>query len=172
MPSQQKTSHIKEKALEELRLFWAIFVFLALMFGGFTWYRRLILSEVGVSYGHYGIALIEAAVIAKVILIGRAIKLGKRIEDRPLIMSVLVKAALYGLFVALFDVVERVVEGLLHRESWHAIGHRVVPNGRDEMLAQTLLVMVTFIPFFAIGEIGRVLGVRKLFELFFQRRPA
>ena len=36
----------------------------------------------------------------------------------------------------------------------------------DELLARTLVVLVAFVPFFAFGEIARVLGEGKLSELF------
>ena len=45
-------------------------------------------------------------------------------------------------------------------------------GGRDEILAKTLVVIVTFIPFFGFWEIDRVLGHGKLFELFFHKRTA
>ena len=69
---------LKEKVVEELRMFWVLFVYLAFMLSALLTYRRLVLREVDVSYLHYGFALIEAAIIAKVMLIGQAVGLGKR----------------------------------------------------------------------------------------------
>jgi hypothetical protein len=172
MASEHKTSRVKEKVEEELKLFWVVFGFLAVMFSAFLTYRRLVSNEVGITYLHYGAGLIKAAIVAKVILVGQALQLGKRIEDQPLILVVLVKAVLYGLLVAVFGVLERVVEGLLHGYGWQAIANRVVMNGPDEILAGTLMVMVSFIPFFALWEIGRVLGAGKLSEMFLHKRPA
>jgi len=176
MDRTKQGEHVHEslgrRALDELRLYWIVFGFLALMFGAFTTYRRLIMSEVGIGYQHYGAGLIEAAIIAKVILIGNAMSLGKRFERRPLIIVVLVKTLLFGLLVAVFSVLERVVEGLLHGQSWAAIMHRVAVSAPDEILARTLMVIVAFLPFFALWEIGRVLGPGKLGEMFLHRRPA
>lgn len=160
------------RAMDELKLYWIVFAFLALMFAAFTTYRRLIMSEVGISYQHYGAGLIEAAIIAKVILVGRAMSLGKRFESRPLFVTVLVKTMLFGLLVALFSVLERVVEGMLRHQSWATILHRLAISGPDEILARTLMVLVAFLPFFALWEIGRVLGPGKLDEMFMHRRPA
>src|SRR3974390_2556485 len=95
-----KARKLKERALEELRVYWTVFAFLALMFGAFTLYRRLILHEAGIGYAHSGAGLIEAAIVAKVILIGQAMSVGRGVERRPLIIAVLVKAVLYGLLVA------------------------------------------------------------------------
>jgi hypothetical protein len=170
MPSERKIAHAKEKAREELRLTLVVFAFLAFMFCAFLTYRRLVLKEYGISYAHYGAGLIEAAIIAKVILFGQAMNLGKRIEDEPLIISVLVKSILYALFTALFTVLEDVVVGLLHRESWHAIAQQGLAGGPNEILGTTLMIMVAFIPFFAFWETGRVLGPGKLSEMFLHKR--
>jgi hypothetical protein len=167
-----KAHHLKDKAAEEFRLYWVVFVFLALIFCAFVTYRRLVMKEAGISYEHWGAGLIKAAIIAKVILVGQAMRIGKGIESHPLIISVLVKAVLYGLLVGIFNVLERVIEGLAHGDSWPAIAHRVAINGPDEILADSLMVLVAFIPFFAFWETGRVLGEGKLAQLFLHRRPA
>jgi len=163
----------KEKAIQEFKLYWTVFLFLGLMFSAFTTYRRLILGEVGVSYGHYGTGLIEAAVIAKVLLIGEAMKLGHWMEERALVLSVLVKSVLFGMLVAVFNIVERICEGLFHHESWHTIlSHPFKAQNMNELLARTVVLIVTFIPFFALWEISRVLGPGKLTQMFLHRRPA
>lgn len=171
--SHTRMSRVKEKTVEEFKLYWTVFIFLALMFSAFTTYRRLILGEVGVNYGHYGAGLIEAAVIAKVLLIGDAMKLGRRIEKHALIISVLVKSVLFALFVAAFNVIEHAIEGLYHKQSWSTIvSHPFEAKNTNELLARSLVLVVTFIPFFALWETARVLGPGKMTELFLRRRPA
>jgi hypothetical protein len=164
--------HMKEKAIEEFKLYWIVFAYLALVLGSFITYRRLVLQEVGIRYGHYGAGLIEAAVIAKVILIGNAMRVGRRAEGQPLIVTVLVKSILYALLVAAFGVLEHVVEGLWHGASWPAIGLLIVALGPREMLAHAVMVVVAFLPFFALWETARVLGPGKLSEIFLTRRRA
>jgi hypothetical protein len=44
----------------------------------------------------------------------------------------------------------------------------LVSVGRDEILARSIMVFVTFIPFFSFLETDRALGKRKLFMLFFR----
>jgi hypothetical protein len=169
---EPSSTSLKEKAKEEFKKFWAIAIYLGLVFGAFAWSRRLILAESGISYVHYGGAVIEALILAKVILIGQTLKLGQRSEDEPLIVSVLLKSVMFALFVALFSGVEHLVEGLIHRETWDSIVRGLVANGRNEVIARILAVLVTFIPFFAFLETDRVLGEGKLFALFFRKRAA
>jgi hypothetical protein len=66
------------------------------------------------------------------------------------------------------SVLEHVVEGLVHHENLEDIAHSLVNEGSDEILARTIMVIVTFIPFFSFLETDRVLGKGKLFALFFR----
>lgn len=166
------SSSLKEKALEELRMYWVIAIYLGVMLGAFMWYRRFVLSESGISYFHYGAAAIEALILAKVILIGQALGIGRRFEDSRLILSTLFKALLFGLFIGIFGMLEHVIEGLVHRESWDEIARGLFSAGRDEFLARTVMGFVILIPFFAFWEADRVMGDHKLFNLFFRKRSA
>lgn len=167
-----RAAHLRAKAAEEFRLYWLIFVYLAVMFGAFNTYRRLVLGESGISYGHWGAGIFEAAVIAKVVLIGEAIRLGRRIERFPLILTVLVKSLLFGVLVGLVNILERIIEGLLRGHPWPEIAHHLLLNGPREVLARAVVMIITFIPFFALWEIARIIGPGKLHEMFFRRQPS
>jgi hypothetical protein len=43
-------------------------------------------------------------------------------------------------------------------------------KGFHELLAGCLIIFVAFIPFFAVKELGRVLGEKKIWALFFRKR--
>jgi len=171
MPSEHKST-VKEKAVEEVKLMWVVFLYLAFVFSAFLEYRRLVLAEVGsFDYIKHGFALIEALIIAKVILIGQALGIGKRFEKKgdPLIIPVLVNAVLYSIFVGLFTVLEHVIEGLAHHATWKAIAASMMSEGPKEFMARTLVTFVSFVPFFAVWEVAKEYG-GDLYELFFKRR--
>jgi hypothetical protein len=172
MHGESRTAGLKEKAIEEFKMFWVVAAFLALMFCAFTAYRRLILTEFGISYLHYGAGLIEALLVAKVILIGQALGVGKRFEHRPLIVAALFKALLYGAFVAAFAVAEHWIEALVHGKDPASVWRGFVGLGKDEILARMLVVIVAFIPFFALWETRRALGEGKLLALLLQHRAS
>ena len=170
METDKHAAGLKERAIQEFKLFWVIALYLWVFLGSFTIYRRLIIAETGTTYLHYGIALIEALIIAKVILIGKMFGFSRRFEDRPLIVPVLYKSVLFGVLVLLFGVVERLVEGWFHHEG--ALGglRSIGDLGAYELGARVLMLIVAFIPFFAFAEIGRVLGAHKLATMFFSKR--
>ena len=95
-------------------------------------------------------------------IIGEYARLGRGHEDKPLIISVLWKAFLFGLLVAAFHILEESVKRLAFHER---ISMRI-----DEMLIRNLVVFCFLIPFFAFWELQRVLGEGWLFDLFFRRR--
>lgn len=166
-----KHDSLKQKAIEEFKIFWLIVVYLAVLFGSFMVYRRLILAEYGVTYLNYGFAILQSLIIGKVILIGDAMHIGRRFDHLPLAVSVLYKSLFFSLFVMGFGVLEHVVEGLFHKEGARAIAHGIVGIGIYELLARTLMLLAAFIPFFAFWELGRVIGRDRLVAVFFSRRP-
>ena len=163
-------ANLKERAIEELKLFWIITLYLWVFLGSFTVYRRLIVAETGATYLHYGIALIEALVIAKVILIGKMFGFSRRFEDMPLIVPVLYKSVLFGMLVLLFGVIEHLVEGWFHKQGLVGGFRDIDELGAYELGARVLMLVVAFVPFFAFAEIGRVLGAQKLAAMFFSKR--
>ena len=74
----------------------------------------LLLNEYHVKFWNYSFALINALVITKVIMIGEYAKLGKRHENKPLPISALWKALLFGLLVFAFHIVQEVIKRLIH----------------------------------------------------------
>jgi len=167
-----KKPGLKERAAREMKAFFIIALYLAFVFSGFNLYKRLVLREVGVSYFNYGAGVIEAFIIGKLILIGRALGFGKRFEHRVLIVGTLFKAAAYGVLVAVFGVLEHLIGGLVHGQDLADAWLDLLSKPTDEMLARTVMMIVTFIPFVALLEIDRVLGEGRLIALFFQRRSA
>jgi hypothetical protein len=163
---------LKERAVEEFKLFWIIALYLWVFLGSFTIYRRLIIAETGAAYLHYGIAIVEALVIAKVILVGGMFGFTRRFDDKPLIVPVLYKSILFAILVLLFGVVEHLVEGWFHKQGLVGGLREIASLGDYELGARVLMLFVAFVPFFAFGEIGRVLGPQKLAAMFFGKREA
>jgi len=172
MERVDKTARLTQRVIEEVKTFWLIAFYLWLFLGSFTVYRRLIIAETGVAYLHYGVALVESLVIAKVILVGRLFGFTRRFEDKPLIVPVLYKAILFGILVLAFGIVERIVEGWIHEEGLLAGLRKLGDLGTYEIGARVLMLIVAFVPFFAFWELGRVLGWHRLSAMFFSKPAA
>jgi hypothetical protein len=156
---------LKQRAKHEFEELAAVFSYLAFFFCALATYSMLLLDRFHVSFFSYGTALINALVISKVILIGEAMHLGKKQEGRPLLLSALNKAFLYGLLVFAFHIIEEEVKRLIHGETivsaWHAMRF-------DEVICRTIVIFSTFIPLFAFMELRRVLGDDNFWTLLFR----
>ena len=169
--SDKNKGNLKKKLLHEMKAYWVYVVYLTLVFGAFTWYRRLILADVGITYTDYGVALIEALIFAKVLMIGDAIHLGRGLEHKPLIIPTLLKTSIFTLFVALFVLIENAIKGLIKSKGAVEGVMEFLGKGSYEVLAGSLVIFVAFIPFFALRELSRVLGGEcKILDLFFKSR--
>jgi len=165
-----KSEELKQKARHELIEYAVNVAYLAIVFAAFTWYRRLILASYDINYTHYWFALIEALILGKVIMIGGIFRLGRRLEDKPLIYSSFYKTAVFSLFCAAFTVAEHTVVGLWKGEGLAAGLHEIFETGGYGVLANTLMLFVSLFPFFAFRELGRVFGRDRLRDIFFLRR--
>jgi len=158
----------KAKLLHEFRGYWLIVAYLGLVFGAFTQYRRLSLAEYNIEYEAYFIALIKAMVLAKVIMLGDVLRLGRGLERRPLIWPTLYKTAVFSIFLIAFTVVEHGAKGMWHGKGFAGGVADFRAKGWHELLGSTLVIVVALIPFFAFREIGRVMGRGELMRVFFR----
>ena len=140
------------------------------MFAAFTQYRRFLLAAHGITYTDYWVAVIEALILAKVIMIGAVFRLGRGLEQQPLIYPTLYKTVVFSFFVGVFTLIEHAIRGLWKGEGLTGGLVEFFGKGFHELLAGCLVIFVTLIPFFAVKELGRVLGEGKIRALFFRRR--
>lgn len=155
---------LKEKALHELRQFVALSLYLAFFFLALATYRSLLLREYHVESFTFAFALINAFVVAKVIMIGEYAKVGTRYEARPLLVSAIWKAFLFTLLTLGFHIVEDLIKSLIHGRGISGAYHELATA---ELLGQCLIVFSNFIPLFGFRELRRVLGEEKFRALIF-----
>jgi hypothetical protein len=166
-----QTGKLTEKLRHQLIEYAFNVVYLMLVFAAFTQYRRFLLAEYSIVYTNYWVGLFGALVLGKVVMIGSVFRLGRWLEDKPLIFPTIYKALLFCGFILVFRVVEYAIKGLLRGDGLVAAFYEFfVQKGTDEVLANGLVVLVALIPFFAVKELGRVLGRERVAALFFRNR--
>jgi hypothetical protein len=168
--ADKKKGGLKKKIVHEVIEYWINVCYLTIVFAAFTQYRRFLLAAHDITYTNYGFAVIEALILAKVIMIGEVVRLGRGLERKPLIYPTLYKTVVFTLFVGVFKLVENAIKGLWSGEGLAGGLVDFFGKGSNEILANSLIVFVAFIPFFAIKELGRALGQDKIQALFFRRR--
>ena len=151
------TSHtLKQRAYRELQEYLVIVLYLWVVFGLFLLYKSVILNEEHISYLARGIALINALVLGKFVLIARAFHLGDQ--------------ALFSVLLACCKILEDAAVGHYHGKSFSESIADIGGGTLKGILTLTVLVFVLLIPLFAFGELNRVLGEGQLTQLFFRAR--
>jgi len=159
----------KQKAKSEFMDFLVISAYLAFFFCTLVTYTMLLLRKYEISYLNYSFAIINALIIAKIILIGEMVHIGRSYESRPLYQTVLYKSVVFCLLVFAFHFVEEFVKRLIHGQPFGTVWHE---TRIDDLIARSLVIFCAFLPLFAFIELRRVLGEEKLHALFFHPRPA
>ena len=161
----------KERAKEELKDYFHISLYLALLFCALVLYTKMVLKQNGVSTENdalnYSFAIVNALVIGKVILIGEMMHLGKRAETRPLYQTILHKTFVFALLTFAFHLVEEWVKRVIHHEPRFTVWDNM---HLETMIARAIVILCTFLPLFAYRELRRVLGEEKLREIFLAPR--
>jgi hypothetical protein len=168
-PVLEKASK-KQKIVHELRSLLWIFLYLALFFLVLRTYAHLILLERQISYVAYGLTLLKALALAKIILTGETLRLGERFHDKPLIVPTLYATLIFSALTLAFEVVEHVVLGSIHGKTTVEVFTEILDKGWPHLAGATLVVFVSFLPFFAFRALERAIGEGKLKELFFRSR--
>jgi len=169
----KKPEGFKERVRHELIEYAFNVIYLTIVFAAFTIYRRLLLSAHDITYTNYGFALIEALILGKVIMIGGVFHLGRGLEERPLIYPTLYKTVVFTIFCSLFTFADLAIKGLVSGHGVAAGLAEYAAQGYEVIFANSMVVFVALIPFFAMKELGRLMGREKIGRLFFRpRSPA
>jgi hypothetical protein len=161
-----RVHNLKEKASTEFRKFLIIFLYLWIVFATLSIHESIIRAKHGLDYTEHGFAIINALVLAKVILVGDYFQLGTRFKDKPLVYPVLHKCLVFSVLLMGFHLAERMIVGIAGgksaSESFAGIGGGTLRS----TISMSVLAFVMLIPFFAFRELGRMIGEQKLLSLF------
>ena len=143
-------------------------LFLWVMFGLFELNHTAILAKEHIDYWPHGLALINAIVMSKVLLIAEQMNFARQFHERRLVWSILYKSAMFSILFLVVHVAEEVIKGLFD-------GHRFfasLPQGDQLQLAlcSAAILFIALTPYFAYREVGRVIGPDKLHALIFKER--
>ena len=167
-PNERKPS-LKEKAVFQLREFLGMFLYVWVLLALFDIHQSIILAQEHINYQAQGFAIVNALILAKVLLIGEDLHLAREFEHKPLAYSILYKSLVFAVFLIGFHIVEEVVVGLIRGRS---IAQSFPAAGRGSVqaiLSRGTIEFVALIPFFAFREIGRVIGKSELWSLLLTR---
>jgi hypothetical protein len=165
-PSRKK--QLEKRIVNETKEYLVVAGYFMLFLVSVTTYRTLILKEYDIDTFVLGWAVVQAMILGKIVLIGQFLHLGDKLVGRPLIVVTLWKSVLFSLFAAFLIGAEHAATALVHHrplldEFRFSGGHGY------EMVARFQLMLVAFVPFFALRVTAQRAGQDSLYELLFAR---
>jgi len=167
-PSENRPG-LKEKAAHQLREFLVFTIYLWALFGMLVINQSIVLARAKPDYLAHGFAILNALILAKVLLIGEDLHLGSRFKDKPLLYSILYKCFIFTLFIIAFHTIERVIGGVLRGRSIAQSFPTIGGGSLQGIVSTGATVFVALIPLFGFREIARVIGHSELWSLLLTR---
>lgn len=161
---------LKQRAITEFKEFAALSLYLYICLGAVILFKSATLREVGIDYTIWGIAAIKAMILAKFMLLGRMLHIGKRYQDKPLIWPTLNHALMFLILLLILTTLEELTVGWIHRRSLiDSLTHVVGPTFYQG-LAVSFIMFLILVPYSAFVCLGDALGEHEMFRLFFLDR--
>jgi hypothetical protein len=161
------TASLPQRALREFEEMAALALYLYICLGAVLLLKAAVLQDVAVTFVIWGIAAVKALLLAKFMLLGRALQLGKRFRDRPLIWPTLYHALMFLILLLVLTTIEEIVVGSIrHRPLFESLTH-VVGHSVLEGIAVCLILFLILVPYSAFVCLADVLGERETLRLFF-----
>jgi hypothetical protein len=161
---------LHQRAMHELKEFAILAIYLYITLGAVILMKTAVLHTQGIEVSPWGIAIVKAAVLAKFMLLGSAMKIGGRNATRPLIWPTLHKAFAFLVLLIVMTIIEEAVVGLFHHRSIGASLGELVGPRLEETMAGFLIMLLVLIPFFAFRVLSEALGEGRLERMFFVER--
>src|ERR1700712_5010431 len=161
---------LQQRTMHELKEFAVVAVYLYITLGAVILMKTAVLHSQGIEFAFWGVAAVKAAVLAKFMLIGNALKIGERYTTSPLIWPTLHKAFGFLVLLIILTIVEEAVVGLLHHQSIAASLGELVGPRLEETIAGILIMLLVLIPYFAFRVLNEALSEGQLTRMFFVKR--
>jgi hypothetical protein len=158
---------LRQKAVREFKEMAALALYLYICLGAVLLLKTSILRDVGIDASVWGIAAVKALLLAKFMLIGRALKLGRGFRNGPLIWPTLYHALCFLILLLVLTTIEEIiVGGIHHRPLAESLAHVVGPTVFEGVSICIVLYLI-LVPYSAFVCLADVFGERETVRLFF-----
>lgn len=161
----------RQKVFSEFREVFGMFLYLWVLFALFSYHKAIVLAQHGISYQAFGVAFVNAFILAKVMLFFEKLNLAEKLRKKPLVYPVLHKSIVLAVIFVLFNMAETIIKGLWKGKSFGESIPKIGGGSPAEIIIVALILTVALIPFFAFREVSRVLGKGVLGEFFLKKAP-
>src|SRR5215471_10389489 len=167
-PDQRKPG-LKARAISTGKKTLIIMLYLWAVLAVLNLHKTVVLQQQHIDYNGLGVAIINAVVLVKVMLVADDLKVGTRFRDKSLIYHTLYASFWFAVVLVGFHIIEGAVMALLHSKP---LSESLADLGAGDLrgvLSIGAIAFVRLIPFFLFREIGHVVGEDQLWGLVFKR---
>lgn len=163
-----RMERIGHRLLEEVKRILGIFAYLWVVFGLFILHEHIVLSRHGIGYRFYGLAFINAWILAKIMLVAESLDIRPHFQGRPLVYPILARSCAFAVLLVCAYTLEEMALGLWRGKTLANSVPAVGGGGIRGPVTVVLIMAIALIPYFAFRELGRVLGRERLRALLFR----
>ena len=161
---------VRTRAARELRHFLSIAAYLYVCFGALILLKSAILHGHGFEPTPWGFALVKAALLAKFMMLGQALRLDRRFGARPLIWPILHRSVVFLALLVALSVAEHVAAGLFGGRGVMESVREMAGGSALEAAATVLVLLLILLPYFAFRVLAEALGHDRLMRMLFVDR--
>lgn len=157
----------RQTVIAEGKQFFVLFVYLWILLGLFVLNERIILHQHAIDFAAHGFALLNAFVLAKVMLIIEHLNLSRWLNRRPLIYPILHDAFAFSLLFIVFHIVEEKFVSLVKGAAYADAIPNIGGGGISGILCVAVILFFALLPFFGFKYVRRALGPDKMRSMLF-----
>ncbi|MBV8913835.1 MAG: hypothetical protein JOZ05_12445 [Acetobacteraceae bacterium] len=163
---------LKRRAAEAMVRFLIMFIYLWVFLGMLSLHERVVLRQEGIGWTAQTLAVVNAFVLGKVMLVVEDLRPARWMPPDPLLYPTLFEAAVMAVVFIAFHEVEEIVLGVLHGGTLGSSVPVVGGGGFVGLLLIGTILFVVLIPYLLVRNIGRVIGMPRMKQLLLGRRVA
>jgi uncharacterized protein DUF4339 len=156
-PGRNKPS-LRARLLEELKSFLIIFAYLWLVFLVFLVHEWTVLASHQIGFRFYGLAVVNALVLSKIMLIAEGLHFADRLKHKPLIYPIAFKSIAFSVLLVVAYIVEEIAVGLFRGKTVAESFPEIGGGGVVGVLTTGAIMCVALVPFFSFREIASAIG--------------
>jgi len=167
---QGNTSRIatlKHHAVREFKTFLIFFLYLWALFGLFVLNEAVITRMHGGTIAFQGFALVNAFVMAKVLILIEKLELARWLSNRPRIVVIIYEAVVCAVLFIVFHILEHMIIGYFRGEAEGAAP--LAAGGFVGLLIIAVILFVCLLPFFAFKNVALAIGMDRMREILLRR---
>jgi len=164
---RQRLSNVSARLRGELTRYAVVSAYLYVCFGAIILYKAAILRAHDIDFPIFGLAIAKALILGKFILAGRALRLGERHREEPLIWGIVYKVIVFALLLFALSVIEEIIVAEIHGHSIAEGLTHVAGATWPEILTSCILLCLILVPYFGLNAIDESLGENRLRRMLF-----